>query len=217
MSAHATARSKVLGIYIQFKGIEWALMGLVAVPVCRGGARSLGRDRTCGFLPTTCWSSPRLGILIWVVGVLVRYRRPPRVVLRRGLPSSRRFWARCWEEWPRFPWRPGSGSPAGATEYLTGIKVFGILAAVVFAMDMAALLASSSPPAGGTAGASGRPATRGEETEPALSISKPLNVLDTTGHDSAPAEPLGLVHGAVGGPQGIFQRRPGALRQRCPR
>jgi len=73
MSTHATARSKILGIYIQFKGIEWALMGLVLYlsAVAAPGFWEGSNLRLFAYY-LLVFAAP--GALIWVAGVLMRYR-----------------------------------------------------------------------------------------------------------------------------------------------
>ncbi len=144
MSTHATARSKVLGIYIQFKGIEWALMGLVlylSAVVAPGFWEGSNLRLFAYYL--LVFAAP--GALIWVVGVLVRYRHSLgwffgvayllATVLGKVLGGVAEIPVEAWY-WV---------SQRVPTEYLTGIKIFGFLAAVVFATDMAALLALLSP------------------------------------------------------------------------
>jgi len=144
MSTHATARSKILGIYIQFKGIEWALMGLVLYlsAVAAPGFWEGSNLRLFAYY-LLVFAAP--GALIWVAGVLMRYRHRLgwylgvgyllATVLGKVLGGVAEIPVEAWY-WV---------SQRVPTEYLMGIKIFGFLAAVVFATDLAALLALLSP------------------------------------------------------------------------
>jgi len=133
-----------MGIYIQFKGIEWALMGLAVFlsAVCTPGLWEGSALRLFAYY-LLVFAAP--GALIWVAGVLVRYRRPLGWYLGAGylfatvlgkvaggvaeVPVEAWFWA----------------SRRVPTQYLMSLKVFGIFAAVIFATDLAALMAFLSP------------------------------------------------------------------------
>lgn len=133
-----------MGLYIQFKGIEWAVMGLAVYlsAVTRPGLWEGSALRLFAFY-LLAFAVP--GTLIWVAGVLVRYRRPLGWYLGVGylfatvmgkvaggvaeVPVEAWFWA----------------SRRVPTQYLPGLKVFGFLAVVIFATDLVALLALLSP------------------------------------------------------------------------
>lgn len=133
-----------MGIYIQFKGIEWALMGL-AVYLSAVSTPGLWEGSALRLFAYYLLVFAAPGALIWVAGVLVRYRHRFGWYLGVGyllatvvgkvaggvaeVPVEAWFWA----------------SKRVPTEYLTGLKVFGILAAMIFATDLAGLLAFLSP------------------------------------------------------------------------
>ena len=144
MRAHPTARSKLLGIYIQFKGLVWAVMGLVGFIA---GTRSPdfwdGSPMRLFAYYLLVFAVP--GILIWTCGVLVRYRRSlgwylgvayfaALIIGKTGggvaeIPAQAWYWV----------------SQRVSQGYIPWLQAFGILAAAAFAADIAALLAFVSP------------------------------------------------------------------------
>jgi hypothetical protein len=144
MSAHVTSRSKLLGFYIQFKGVVWAVLGFALWWVAPG-APELGGESSLRLFAYYLMVFAVPGVLLWTVGVLVRYRHSTGwylgviyliglVVFKVGggiaeLPVEAWYWA----------------SRRVPPEFLTGLKVFGFLAAVIFATDLASLLSFLSP------------------------------------------------------------------------
>lgn len=144
MTVHPTSRSRILGAYLKFKGITWTLMGL---PLWWAGQRSpeLGSESNARLFAYYILVFAVPGLLLWLVGLVVRIRHPAGwylavlyLLANVIFKTEGGFFQLPAEAWQYVSHRL-------PPDYLAGVKVFGFLAAVVFAMDASALLAFLSP------------------------------------------------------------------------
>ncbi len=144
MVARPTSRSKLLGAYLQFKGIEWAVLGFV-VWWAALDLPELWKQSSLRLFAYYLLVFAVPGVLLWTLGVVVKYRH------RMGWYGAVAYLASVMTgkigggiaELPVGAWQWASHQTAPG--YLTGFKIFGLLSAVIFAMDLAALLAFLSP------------------------------------------------------------------------
>jgi hypothetical protein len=140
MSLHSTSRSRNVARYIKFKGAVWALMGLGAYAAAiRKPDLVDGSSLRLFAYYLLLFAVP--GILIWTVGVLVRFRRPlgwylgvaylSAVIVGKVVGGVAEVPIRAWS------W----ATQQVPVEYIPAVGIFGILAAAVFAFDLAALFA----------------------------------------------------------------------------
>ncbi len=144
MGLHSTQRSRVLARYIKFKGAVWALMGLaVYAAAVRKPDLVDGSSLRLFAYYLLLFAVP--GILIWTVGVLVRFRTRTgwylgvayltAVIAGKVLGGVAEVPFRAWD------W----ATRQVPQEYIPAVGVFGVLAAAVFAVDIAAVMAFISP------------------------------------------------------------------------
>jgi hypothetical protein len=144
MSPHSTQRSRNVARYIKFKGAVWAIMGLgVYVAAVRKPDLVDGSSLRLFAYYLLLFAVP--GILIWTVGVLVRFRRRLGWYLGVAYLSAVVFGkvAGGVAEVPIQAWYWATRQVP--EEYLPAVGVFGVLAAAVFAFDLAALAFFLSP------------------------------------------------------------------------
>ncbi len=144
MKVHPTSRSRILGAYVGFKGISWALMGL---PIWWAALRTreLETEQPARLFAYYILLFVVPGLLLWVVGRVVRVRHPVGwylaviyLLANVVVKTEGGFYQLPAEAWQYVSHRV-------PPDYLMGVKIFGILAAVVFAMAASALLAFLSP------------------------------------------------------------------------
>jgi len=144
MNAHPTSRSSILGYYIQYKGVAWGIIGF-AVWWAALGTPELWAASGLRLFAYYLLVFAVPGVLMWTMGVLVKYRHPlgwyGSVVYLVGVVIFKVGGGVA--DLPVEAWRWVSQTVP--PEYLTGLKIFGFLAVVVLATDVAALLAFLSP------------------------------------------------------------------------
>jgi len=134
----------MIGGYLGFKGLVWALMGL-GIYIAAVWSPMLVEESPLRLFAYYLLVFAAPGILIWTVGVLVRYRN------RMGWYLGVAYFTADivgkvvggLAEVPVNAWYWVTNQVP--ENYLPAFQVFGILAAAVFAVDLACLMALMSP------------------------------------------------------------------------
>jgi hypothetical protein len=144
MGLHSTQRSRNVARYIKFKGAAWTLMGLgVYAAAIRKPDLVDGSSLRLFAYYLLVFAVP--GILIWTVGVLVRFRQRlgwylgvayiSAVIIGKVLGGVAEVPIQAWYWVTR----------QVPEQYIPAVGIFGVLAAAVFAFDLAVLAAFLSP------------------------------------------------------------------------
>lgn len=144
MQSHSTPMSRILGLYFHFKGVEWAVVGLFLLhaAISTGEIDSDSPVRLFAYF-LLIFAAP--GILLWILGTIVRLRRPIGWWLGTGyltlvlfMKTSLGFINVPAEVWH---WASSRLPPS----YYGTAAIVGVLAAVVFATDVATFVVIISP------------------------------------------------------------------------
>ena len=144
MSTHSTARSRSLGNYFRFKGILWAGEGLLLF-LTTLETHELGEVSTLRLFAFYLLLFAAPGVLLLTLGSLVRLRLPVAWWFAMAylsalivVKTSLGFTQEPVEVWYSLARRV-------PPHYLVGLQAFGILSAVVYALDITAFVAFLSP------------------------------------------------------------------------
>jgi hypothetical protein len=144
MQPHATSRSTVISYYFKFKAVTWLLVG-AGLWWASTTSPEMGVQLTVRLFAFFLLLFAVPALLLWILSTPVKYRSPfgwwfglAYLILIVTTKMSLGFSEAPADLWQRLAHQPSK-------PFLAGIAAIGLLSVVVFALDLAALVAFLSP------------------------------------------------------------------------